>query len=199
MLRVLRTSARAASASPAQREPRRTVDFKAFGILPERETFSFSVLDLSYNGCRIRSDLALLPGTQLKISIQGLGGATGAVVRWYRNGFAGLEFEPEDETDTTQTPRICERVSLDAQLMLRRFGRQCYVARLFDLTPRGCRVEFIERPKTDERIWVKLDTLESIEARVKWVDGFYGGLAFVRPIYPAVFDILLAKLKHVSS
>lgn len=176
------------------RELRRTVDFEAFGILPEGQTFGLTVLDLSYDGCRVKSEVAVLPGTKLKISILGLGGVVEAVVRWSKDGHAGLEFDPEEATDANRTPRLYDRISLDSQLMLRRHGRQSYVARLFDLTPKGCRVEFIERPKRGETIWVKLDTFDSIEARVKWVDGFYGGLEFVRPIYPAVFDILLARL-----
>jgi hypothetical protein len=44
-------------------------------------------------------------------------------------------------------------------------------------------------------VWAKLDGFDSIEATVRWVDGFYGGLEFVRPIYPSVFDLLLARLK----
>ena len=46
-----------------------------------------------------------------------------------------------------------------------------------------------------ERLDTMLSSFDSIEATVRWVDGFYGGLEFVRPIYPAVFDILLVRLR----
>ena len=62
------------------------------------------------------------------------------------------------------------------------------------MSPRGCKVEFVERPRMDELVWVKFDWLAAIEAEVCWVDGFFGGLKFLRPIYPAVFELLLARL-----
>jgi hypothetical protein len=179
------------------REPRRTVELAAFAALDNGATFRVRVLDLSYDGCRIETPLALLPGIVLKVSITGLGGALDAAVRWCRDGYAGLRFYPEDiqEPAPQQTPRGCERVQLNAELSLRRFGRHQYQVRIFDLASTGCKVEFVERPKVGEIVWVKFDGLDAIEAVVRWVDGFYGGLEFVRPIYLAVFDILLAKLK----
>lgn len=195
MLRVARSRPNETGILPSQRELRRKVDLAGFGILAGGQTFSLSVLDLSYDGCRIQADLALLPGTKIKISILGLGRAAEAIVRWSKDGFAGLKFDPEEEQEAVETPREYERICLAAELMLRRHGRQYYQAQLLDLTPRGCRVEFVETPKCGETVWVKLDTFDSIEATVKWVDGFYGGLKFVRPIHPAVFRILLARLQ----
>lgn len=177
------------------RQIRRDVELCGFGVLPDGTTFSVTVLDLSYDGCKIRSELALLPGINLRVSITGMGRAVDAAVRWYRNDCAGLEFYPEDDKKPDQLPRSHARIDVLAQLSLRRPGRQHYVARLFDLTAKGCRVEFVERPKAGETVWAKLDAFDSIEAVVRWVDGFYGGLEFVRPIYPAVFDLLLARLR----
>lgn len=195
MLRVARSKPHIGITPQNQREPRRTVHLAGFGILAGGATFSLSVLDLSYDGCRIKTELALLPGTKLKISVLGLGRAAEAIVRWFGEGFGGLEFYPEDQVEVSQTPRAFKRAALMAELSLRRRGRQRYVANLFDLSPKGCRVEFIEKPKCGEKVWAKLDGFDSIEATVRWVDGFYGGLEFVRPIYPAVFDILLVRLR----
>lgn len=183
----------------ASREIRRGVELCGFGVLSDGTTFNLAVLDLSYNGCKIQTELALLPGIKLKVSILGLGRAIDAAVRWYKNDCAGLEFYPEDEKKPVQLPRAYERVDLIAQLSLRRPGRQHYVTRLFDLTPKGCRVEFVEKAKCGEMVWAKLDAFDAIEAVVRWVDGFYGGLEFVRPIYPAVFDLLLVRLKAPPS
>ena len=199
MLRVARAMPPVGVTPLNQREPRRTVDLAGFGILAGGETFSLSVLDLSYDGCRIETELALLAGTKLKISILGLGRPADAIVRWFSAGFAGLEFYPENEVEAPRTSRAFERVAVKAELSLRRRGRQRYVANLFDLTPNGCRVEFIEKPKCGEIVWAKLDSFDSIEATVRWVDGFGGGLEFVRPIYPAVFAMLLARLRSDPS
>ena len=58
----------------------------------------------------------------------------------------------------------------------------------------GCRIEFVERPAVSEVVWVKFDGLESIEARVCWLEGFVAGVEFVRPLHAAVFEELLTRL-----
>lgn len=194
MLRVARSKPHVGVNSLNQREPRRSVELEGFGILPGGETFSLSVMDLSYDGCRIKTKLVLLPGTKFQISVTGLGRAADAIVRWAKEGSAGLKFYPEDPVEAPQIPRAFNRAALSAEVSLRRQGRQSYIANLFDLTPKGCRVEFIETPRAGEKMWVKIDVFDSIEATVRWVEGFYGGLEFSRPIHPAVFELLLTRL-----
>ena len=178
------------------REPRRTVALEGFGVLPGGQTFSLSVMDLSYDGCRIETEIALLPGTKFQISVTGLGRAADTIVRWAKEGSAGLEFYPEEQVEASHIARAFNRAALTAEISLRRQGRQSYIANLFDLTPKGCRVEFIETPRAGEKMWAKIDAFDSIEATVRWVEGFYGGLEFSNPIYPAVFDLLLARLSN---
>lgn len=194
MMRVARSKPHIGMNSLNHREPRRSVALEGFGILPEGQTFSLSVMDLSYDGCRIEAELALLPGTKFQLSVTGLGRAADAIVRWAKEGSAGLEFYPEDQVEASQIPRASNRAALTAEVSLRRQGRQSYIANLFDLTPKGCRVEFIETPRAGEKMWAKIDVFDSIEATVRWVKGFYGGLEFSRPIHPAVFELLLTRL-----
>jgi len=177
------------------REPRREVDLSGYAVLDDGTTFGLSVVDLSYDGCKVETEIALLPGLKLKVSIVGLGGAIAATVRWSKDGTAGLIFSAAGSAKASQKPRQHQRLELTAQVSLRRAGREHYQARLFDLTPTGCKVEFIERPKAGELLWVKFTALDSLEAIVRWVDGFYGGVEFARPIYPAVFDLLVARLR----
>jgi hypothetical protein len=92
-------------------------------------------------------------------------------------------------------PRKAARVGLSAEIVLRRQGQASYRVRIMDVSLHGCRAEFVERPKLDEQVWVKFDGLQSLEAMVCWVRGFDVGLEFEAPIHPAVFDMLLAKLK----
>ena len=42
---------------------------------------------------------------------------------------------------------------------------------------------------------IKFEGLEAMDAEVCWVQGFQAGLRFERPIHPAVFDLLLARLR----
>lgn len=90
--------------------------------------------------------------------------------------------------------RRAPRVALDAEVMLRRAGRNNYRVRVYDMSPQGCRVEFVERPNLDELLWVKFEGLDAIEASVCWTGGPAAGLEFVRPVHPAVFEHLLRRL-----
>jgi hypothetical protein len=85
------------------------------------------------------------------------------------------------------TPRRADRVELTAEVSVRRSGVHPFRVRIFDASPEGCRIEFVERPSVGERVWVKFDGLESIEGTVRWVEGHIGGVQFERPLYDAVF------------
>jgi hypothetical protein len=176
------------------RQPRRAVVLEGFGLLPDGATFAISVCDLSYDGCKVETALALLAGVKLKLSILRLGGALDATVRWYKDGRAGLQFSNNGGSEESRVPRRHERIRLEGEVSIRRTGRRNYQCRMFDLTPMGCRIEFIERARPGEMLWVKFEGLDSLEAAVRWADGFYGGVEFARPIYPAVFELLLARL-----
>jgi hypothetical protein len=181
------------SQSNRGREHRRTVTLPAHILCENGEITSADVLDLSYDGCCVETPVALEEGATVKLSVVALG-TNDAQVRWYADGKAGLSFAIHSTWEREIKPRRAERIELSADLSLRRVGRQTYRARVFDISPEGCKVEFVERPRLDELVWVKFESLEAVEAAVCWVDGFYGGLKFLRPIYPAVFDLLLARL-----
>jgi hypothetical protein len=63
-----------------------------------------------------------------------------------------------------------------------------------DISPEGCKLEFAERPRLDETVWVKFEGLDAVESNVCWVRGSDVGIEFVRPIYPSVFDGLVRRL-----
>ena len=92
-------------------------------------------------------------------------------------------------------PRRSPRVAVDAEVVLRRPGQSNYRVRVHDLSCHGCKIEFVERPRMDERAWIRFEGLEPLDALVCWVDGFVAGVEFDRPIHPAVFEMLLNRLK----
>lgn len=177
-----------------KRSARRDVDFNGFGILEGGTIFRVSLIDLSFDGCKIAPDLALFPGLTFQLSVTGFSGTVGARVIWHKDGHAGVEFSYSDSEQRRKTPRAHERMPVSAQVLIRRQGGRAYQACIFDVTPAGCKVEFIERPSAGEVLWAKFDGLEPVEAKVRWVDGFCGGIQFVRPIHPAIFDSLMARL-----
>ena len=98
-------------------------------------------------------------------------------------------------SSSDQQPRRRERTSLPAEVSIRRSGIHPFRVRLFDASALGCKVEFVERPSIGERVWVKFDGLQSVEARVKWVDGHTGGVEFEPPLHEAVFERLKTSLQ----
>jgi len=101
---------------------------------------------------------------------------------------------PDRPSDMGQ-PRQAPRVALNAEVMVRRTSGHSYRVRVFDLSPHGCKVEFVERPKLDDRTWVKIDGLDALEGMVCWTDGFVAGIDFVRPMHAAVFDHVVRRLR----
>ena len=176
------------------RKERREVLLPAFVLLENGTTISVNVLDLSYDGCRIDLGLPLQADEKITLSVLGLG-VMPAYVRWCSGGLAGLCFRAEPIDPVAETPRQHERVSLKAQISLRRAGRANFVVQTTDVSPTGCRVEFVDRPSVGERHFLKFEGLEVLEAKVRWVKGFSAGVEFTRPIYPPVFELLVARLR----
>jgi hypothetical protein len=95
-------------------------------------------------------------------------------------------------------PRRAHRTDLDAEVRLRRSGALGFRVRVLDASCEGCKVEFVERPAIEERVWVRFDGLEAIEGSVRWVAGHTGGVKFLRPLHEAVFERLAEGSKRRS-
>ena len=93
------------------------------------------------------------------------------------------------------TPRGTNRASLSTEVRARRIGQHNYSVRIFDLSPDGAKIEVIERPRIGEQLMIKFEGIETVQAEACWIDGFIVGLRFERPFHPAVFDLLLARLR----
>jgi hypothetical protein len=179
------------------RPERRPVELTGYGLLPDGATIPVTLVDLSYEGCKIRSDAALLPGDRLKLSVFNRG-LIEAEVRWSEDGHAGLAFGTYEVPTRPEWPRRSERVPLTASVSLRRPGQPGFKVRLFDASPEGCRIERIGRPVEGDKIWVKFDGLETLAAEVCWVAGAEMGVNFVKAMHPAVFDLMVERLKQGS-
>jgi hypothetical protein len=83
---------------------------------------------------------------------------------------------------------------LSAEVSLKRSGYGRSTVRIHDLSPHGCKVDFIDRPRLDEKVSVKIKGLEVLSAMVCWVELSTVGLEFDKPIHPAVFDMLVKRL-----
>ena len=150
------------------------------------------LVDLSYEGCGVETEVEFEAGEPITLSVLGRGEIR-THVRWAKADRAGLIFDPE-ETEKKPSPRR-NRTSVSADVSLRRLGQNNYRVRVHDLSREGCRVELVELPRIGEHMLVKLDGIEVLDAEVCWVEGFVAGLRFESVIHPAVFDLLLERLR----
>lgn len=179
--------------APVARRERRPVSMRGHAVLPDGTTTEVLLLDLSYEGCGAEIPAELKAGDTILLSVLGRG-AIKADVRWYAAGKAGLVFQVEEPDTSQQRPRINERVPLMAEVSIRRLGKANYRVTVYDLSLDGCRVEFVEAPRTGEHVLIRFEGLEILEAEVCWVEAYRGGLRFEKSIHPAVFDMLVARL-----
>ena len=180
--------------NPIERRERRPVSLRGLAIRADMSTVEIYLLDLSYEGCGIETPAELEAGEPIKLSVLRRG-AIDAHVRWYKDGRAGLVFDAQEPSPKTQQPRRSDRVGLSADVSLRRLGQNSYRVKVSDLSPEGCKVDLVERPRIGEHMLVKFAGLEVLDAETCWVDGYVAGLRFEKPIHPAVFDLLLHRLK----
>lgn len=179
---------------PVDRLERRQVSLRALAIRQDGSTAEIVLLDLSYEGCGIETSADLRAGEAIKLSVLHRG-VIDAHVCWCEKGRAGLTFQPEEHSQKKRSPRQNERISLAANVSLRRLGQNSYRVRVNDLSPEGCKVDLVEQPRIDEHMLVKFEGLEVLDAKVCWVDGYVAGLRFEKPIHPAVFELLLQRLR----
>jgi hypothetical protein len=179
--------------APLDRRERRPVTLKAFATRADGSIVELTISDLSHDGCGVLSPVVLRSGEQLDLAVARRG-TTPALVRWYGSGRAGLTFGEEEATDAPpQIPRRHERVSVDGEAWMRRSAKHHFRVHIYDLSPHGCKAEFVERPEIGEQLWIKFEQLEALEAEVRWIAGPRTGVEFKQPIHQAVFDLLVAR------
>lgn len=182
-----------AAATRPDRPERRPVELAGQAIDDDGCNFWVRVINLSYDGCMIACDELLSIGQSFKLSVLGRGGIDVEVV-WAVEGKAGLRFAKPSEAASARTPRAAERLTLPAEISLRRPGRPSFQVRVCDISTHGCRCEFVDRPAEGEPVLVKFEGLEALPATTRWVDPPLTGVKFDRPIHPAVFDLLMTRL-----
>lgn len=94
-----------------------------------------------------------------------------------------------------EDPREAPRRPVHAEVQLRRSGELNFTVEVHDLSARGCRTEFVERPRIGEIVWVKFGGLSAVESTVRWVEGFHGGIEFNSPVNPAVLEMIIRDMR----
>jgi hypothetical protein len=182
-----------AGAPPFQRRERRPASLSAYATRKDGSVVEMTVVDLSIDGCGVLCPTNLDKGEMLNLAVLRRGNA-GAVVRWSEGGRAGLSFTQEPAGVAPIEPRCHERVAVDGQVSLRRAGKTQFRVHIYDICPDGCKAEFVDRPELGEQLWIKFDSMDAVEANVRWITGAKAGFRFSRPLHAAVFDMLIGRL-----
>lgn len=95
----------------------------------------------------------------------------------------------------TRKGRRVERVPVELGAGLRQRGASGVSVQVMDLSTEGFKAAtHLElHPGTD--VWLRLPGLESCHAQVMWAEGHFIGCAFVRPLHPAVLDMIVARAR----
>ena len=181
------------AAVPDRRRPRRGVSMRGVLVRSGGVSHIINLIDLNYGGCGVQVPVQLEVGEAVTMSVMGRG-SIAAQVCWYREGKAGLVFEPLPDEAKTKIERRAARVEVPGTIGLKVLGRNTFRVRIFDLSTDGCKVELVELPSQGDIMLVKFDGLETIDANVAWLGGHTAGLTFVNPIHPAVLDLLMQRL-----
>jgi hypothetical protein len=179
-------------ALPLQRRERRPTSLSAYATRQDGSVVELTVVDLSADGCGVLCPCELHAGERLNLAVLRRG-TTGATVRWADGGRAGLSFGSPVAVEGATKPRRHERISVDGEVAMRRAGKTHFRVHIYDISPDGCKAEFVDRPELGEQLWIKFDGMEAMEAHVCWIVGARAGLRFVRPIHAAIFDMLVAR------
>ena len=89
--------------------------------------------------------------------------------------------------------RRAERVPVALGAGLRQRGASGITVQIMDLSTDGFRVASHLDLAVGTDVWLRLPGLEPSHGRVVWSDNNLLGCVFVRPLHPAVVDMLVAK------
>lgn len=102
-----------------------------------------------------------------------------------------MNFSAELSTQPNMEGRRARRADVMLGAGLRQRGAHAVTVQIVDLSTDGFRAATHLELFTGSDIWLKLPGLESLHARVVWMRGHLLGAQFVRPLHPAVLDMVV--------
>jgi PilZ domain len=96
----------------------------------------------------------------------------------------------ELSTRSDEEGRRTERREVVLGAGLRQRGAHAVTVQIVDLSTTGFRAATHLNMIPGADVWLKLPGLESLHARVVWMRGHLMGCEFMRPLHPAVLDMV---------
>jgi hypothetical protein len=101
-----------------------------------------------------------------------------------------MNFTAQLSTGPDEEGRRAERHEVVLGAGLRQRGAHAVTVQIVDLSVTGFRAATHLNLLEGSDVWLKLPGLESLHARVVWMRGHLMGCEFVRPLHPAVLDMV---------
>ena len=102
-----------------------------------------------------------------------------------------MSFTAQLSTEGDFDGRAAERQEVVLGAGLRQRGAHAVTVQVLDLSVSGFRAATHLQLMAGADIWLKLPGLESLHARVVWMNGHLMGCEFVRPLHPAVLAMVV--------
>jgi hypothetical protein len=102
-----------------------------------------------------------------------------------------VNFAAELSTDPGAEGRRAERAEVILGAGLRQRGAHAVTIQIVDLSTHGFRAATHLDLMVGSDVWLKLPGLESLHGRVVWQRGHLLGCEFVRPLHPAVLQMVV--------
>src|SRR5947209_1913813 len=102
-----------------------------------------------------------------------------------------MNLSGELSTDPGLEGRRAPRAEVVLGAGLRQRGAHAVTVQIVDLSTDGFRAATHLQLFPGSDVWLKLPGLESLHARVVWMTGHMMGCQFVRPLHPAVLDMVV--------
>jgi PilZ domain len=103
--------------------------------------------------------------------------------------------DAEEPSAAADERRRHRRVAAGSGIMVRRIGASHVEVELKDISAAGCRVVMPEPAPVGDPVIARMPQLEPLGARVCWTEGAETGVQFLRTLHPAVFDMMIARLR----
>ncbi|HVQ08174.1 MAG TPA: PilZ domain-containing protein [Allosphingosinicella sp.] len=107
--------------------------------------------------------------------------------------FLSGELTTDSRPPTDRPSRKSKRVALELGAGLRQRGGTGVSIQILDLSVDGFRASTHLELAQGTDVWLRLPGLEPYQAKVAWSKGHYVGCAFVRPLHPAVLDMIVKR------
>ena len=99
-------------------------------------------------------------------------------------------------TDPLDEVRKAPRTDVVLGAGLRQRGAGAVTVQILDLSTHGFRAATHLELSEGTDVWLKLPGLESWQGRVAWMRGHLLGCEFIRPLHPAVLQMVVRNSSH---